>query len=228
MDHVLPFLVGTAYQLERYGVLQHSSSVSIKSLLSTDPDTADAALEGLAAESLDVSSCVLCLVLVPAHMIPTEILHFFSTVLGDIATISIFRHYWQPEKYFALIRASSVEAAVRLRGDFHGQLMSSLDCAFCLLLPVSDVAFCRRIEDLGHVLADTPAEDGVQQKVSGGDSLMDLFAVQRASSPHSRCLRERIVGLEGGASPSTRLSTPSPVAGLVRKVWPLQYHTLHR
>ena len=45
----------------------------------------------------------LCVLFVPAVMIPGELLHYFSSVLHLIKSFRIYRHYEHPEKYLAVM-----------------------------------------------------------------------------------------------------------------------------
>ncbi|KAJ1408560.1 hypothetical protein B484DRAFT_456282 [Ochromonadaceae sp. CCMP2298] len=151
MTSSLPFLVGTHHQQAaedglQCGVLELFEPVDLAALLCGDscsktnahaqsnhpPDTDTDA---------DAPSELLCLATLPAHMIPAEILHFFAACLADIFSIRIFRHHARPERYLALLRLTSCAAAGRVRGEYGGQLLSSLDKSYCCLLPVRNVSF---------------------------------------------------------------------------------------
>lgn len=81
----------------------------------------------------------LCLLDVPAHMIPKEILRFFGSNLAQISSIRIVKHTTQSDKYLAIIDVISVEAANQFVCDFSGQVLSSLEDVRCTLVPIAKI-----------------------------------------------------------------------------------------
>lgn len=83
----------------------------------------------------------LCLLDVPAHMIPKEILRFFGSSLSLISSIRIVKHSSESDRYLALLDVASPAATHTLISEFSGQMLSSLENVRCLLLLVANVSF---------------------------------------------------------------------------------------
>lgn len=91
--------------------------------------------------SLDaIKGRLLCILQVPSFMIPRGFLQFLSPSLNTIDNIIILRHYSAPEKYMALLKMESEEAARSLVRDFEGQLISSLTHTACSFSSVKRVS----------------------------------------------------------------------------------------
>jgi hypothetical protein len=100
------------------------------------------------------TTTVLCLLLVPSFMIPTEIIHFFSSSLEKINSIRIFAHRNDSEKYMAILCVNSPLLASEIIRDYNSQLLSSLDRTYCLLFPVKDILFNIAIDNNGDDFED--------------------------------------------------------------------------
>lgn len=100
-------------------------------------------LNGTAAgQPTATSECTtLCLMNVPAQMIPTDLLQYFGPNLNLISSIRIFRHAQYDNKYLAIVQLLTSEATSILLDEYNGQMLSSLDNIACILLPVKTLSF---------------------------------------------------------------------------------------
>ncbi len=108
-DKYLPFLLGVGHQIDNqeYGVVQ--------------------VIEPSKMNDLHKRSKMLCVETVPSYMIPGELLRFFATIMSQIMSIKIYRHYTNPEVYLAIVLLESHESALQMITDYNQQLMSSLE-----------------------------------------------------------------------------------------------------
>ena len=92
--------------------------------------------------SKDESSANVCMLVVPSHMIPYEMLHFItSDHRAAIASIYIFRHAFDVRgNYLALINLRTAADAKRFIDDYHNVLVSALEAFTCYVYLVESVS----------------------------------------------------------------------------------------
>lgn len=81
----------------------------------------------------------LCMLIVPPHMIPRELVLFLFPFLHAIRTVRILRHYTETNKYLAVIEAYSAEGAIQLVNELQCKEFNSLEPTRCLIFPCSEV-----------------------------------------------------------------------------------------
>jgi hypothetical protein len=160
------------------------------------------------------STDVVCLLSVPAAMIPTELLHFFRAYLSSFLCVRVFRHLAHADKYLTLIQLTSAKAAEAFIGDYSGTLLSSLDNAYCVLHPVHRVVCCGGSGQLETVFSTQPGAS----TAAAGDStenrrLLSLIpctpSLYLPASP-SACVRSGKASLVSALTLGQ--SQPDPVA----------------
>ena len=221
MEHnpkCIPFLVGAPRQIVHYGILEIYEDVDLSELLSTNQSKpSDRRSNFMAQDLTDLphsnqsqakSSLLLCMLLVPSHMIPCEILDFFGSSLDCIVSINIFRHFRSADKYMAILRLDSFTALEQIIQDHHDQLLSSLDQVHCLLYQIKSIKF----------------SDASSAKFVTEDEIFASFEHDKAVSPHSQFLYQSILGQTPPPSPSTlaKEMTLDASANLVAKLYPQQ------
>lgn len=82
----------------------------------------------------------LCLINAPPGMIPTELIQFFGSSLGHISAIRILRHTESVNDadYFAILKMKDAESCALVYREYHGQVLSSVENSYCLLLPIKE------------------------------------------------------------------------------------------
>jgi hypothetical protein len=87
------------------------------------------------------SSAAVCMLVVPSHMIPYEMLHFItSDHRAAIASIYIFRHAFDVRgNYLALINLRTAADAKKFITDYHNVLVSALEAFTCYVYLVKSV-----------------------------------------------------------------------------------------
>jgi hypothetical protein len=82
-----------------------------------------------------------CLLLLPSHMIPCDILKYFTkSYLDTILSMQILKHIDKnDDKYLALLELETKEDAVKLIRDYDQQILSSLEQIPCILYSVKTV-----------------------------------------------------------------------------------------
>ena len=136
----LPFLLGWGEL--RSGTVHLYEDIDLERILSSldDPINCITSSRGTtAAEAANTN--VVCLLNVPAFLIPGDILKFFGAYVGSMRSFKVLRHYSNPEIYMAVLEMESDEAALCIIRDFHGQLLTSLEPAMCILYPVRSVTY---------------------------------------------------------------------------------------
>jgi hypothetical protein len=91
------------------------------------------------SQSTVLSCSQLCLLNVPSHMIPFELLHFLSPRPGQIASIQVFKHLSFENKYLAVISLANCEAVTDILNFFHGQVMTTVERTVCSLFPIKSI-----------------------------------------------------------------------------------------
>lgn len=130
----------------------------------------------------------LCLLSVPSHMIPTEILRFFEPTLEQIVSVSIFRHAGDSDKYFAVLELVSAEAARIILEEYNGQVLSSLDKVCCILRPVVQVVWSQEEDSPGGPTSTDRTADAATFKGASTDPTMVVSNSNTTSADDEACI----------------------------------------
>lgn len=115
------------------GYVELSESVNIDEVLDNSDPPSSAVFPSTAEFT------TLCLLNVPPHMIPIEIIRFFNSHLSLIRSISIHRHAAASEKFFAVLHTNSFAATKTIFEEYNGQIISSVDKVHCIIYPVIQI-----------------------------------------------------------------------------------------
>jgi hypothetical protein len=163
MDYRVHFTneVGGESSSSGYGHVELLEQINVSDVLEgkEPPATSSAEFSGSA------QCTALCLLSIPSHMIPTEILRFFESHLPLVQSISIYRHAAYEDKYFGVLQLTSIAATSSIIEEYDGQVLSSVDKVRCILRPVARVVFASSNELVlssppGSSLVDTEVTDG--------------------------------------------------------------------
>lgn len=102
------------------------------------PDVVPSA--GPSAELIMADTNLVCIVNVPAFLIPGDILKFFASYVAKMRVFNVYRHYSSPEVYLAVLEMESSVAANDIIRDFHGQQLTSLEPTVCIMLAVKSIS----------------------------------------------------------------------------------------
>ena len=82
----------------------------------------------------------LCLMNAPPSMIPTELIQFFGPRLSHISAIRVLRYPTSIHgaDYLAVLTMKDADSCALVRREFHGQVLSSAEKSFCILMPVKN------------------------------------------------------------------------------------------
>jgi hypothetical protein len=118
------------------------------------------------------NSTTICLLEVPAFMIPRDILMFFGAAVQDFVSFKVLRRFSCPGKYAALLQLRSVDCARALLRDYHGQPLCSLEPTTCWLHAVRDLSEpCTTGDGDGGSTIGSNSGSGSGQKISAEDIL---------------------------------------------------------
>lgn len=107
-------------------------------------------------ELLEYDTRVVCLLVAPAFMIPTDIIHFFAGSSSDIVSMRILQHYGS-ESYLMVIQLVSIHSAKQLIQHYSGQQLTSLgsEPTVSILYPIRDIIISNPRDllnsDLNHI-----------------------------------------------------------------------------
>jgi hypothetical protein len=129
------------------GVIELSAEVPLSSMLQnqppSDPSARLQAQPYVEAESVmkhdDIYSRIVCLIMIPSFMIPTDIIHYFAGSLHEILSMRILRHDVDELQYLGLLLLSSSTGATALIEHYHGKPLSSFDPTLCQLYRIEEV-----------------------------------------------------------------------------------------
>ena len=144
--------------------------------------TAPAAAADNELQQEQSNSRTICLLEVPAFMIPKDILMFFGTAVQDFVSFKVLRRFSCPGKYAALLQLRSVDCARALLRDYHGQPLCSLEPTTCWLHAVRDLT--------------EPSGTGDRDGDSGSSSCRDQ-KISTEEIPHGTGMERLLVDLGG-------------------------------
>jgi hypothetical protein len=151
---------------------------------------------------------LLCMLLVPPHMLPRELVVFLYPFINNLRQVWILRHYVEPSRFLAVIDCLHMAAAKILLSALQGTEFNSFEPTRVLLLPCKQLNF---LHDPSHP-EPAPGE--------GGDSVLTCAVCLEpfdAANPqslvfncnhmfHFACVRN----LEGPTCPVCRFTHDSP------------------
>ena len=160
-----------------------------------------------------VSGTKVCLVMLPSHMIPCDILRYFTKpYLDKILSMQILRHIApHVDKYLALIELDNEDSANELISDFNGQPLCALEEVQCILYSVKSVQLSTADDRNSQVEYDhRDSTAGIHRTTSSGSiSLEHSSSVGRflSLSPTSSTQKQSVRSLSlSPASSSIPLS----------------------
>lgn len=124
------------------GVIEFHEELPVQSVLSQShnpiPSHSVIPLYHANTNSRIVKGTRICLLLLPSHMIPCDILKYITKeYLDKILSIQILHHIGiNDDKYLALLEVEDESSAVELIRDFNNQPLSSLEQILCVLYSV--------------------------------------------------------------------------------------------
>ena len=107
-------------------------------------------------------SLTLCLIEVPAFMIPKDILIYFGSAIENVISCQVLQRLNNPGKYVALLKMRTTEDAQCLVRDYHGQSLCSLEPTTCWLYEVVEASNC---DDDGNENVDSTSSKSGSTKL---------------------------------------------------------------
>lgn len=148
-DKVQPILLGNPnHRQNNVGYIQVHGTDSSSSR-SSSPDSRISWHQNL-------SERIICILDLPAYLIPGRLISFFKPSLDAVESISVFASKDRNEKYTTIIIAKSENGANQLFEDFNGVRFSSFDQSCC---------FMHRVERFG-VSANSWDDSNAQQFIN--------------------------------------------------------------
>jgi hypothetical protein len=129
----------TSSNEEIVGILELFDSVNLEELFGGTGSGTVSEPTYTKSQSTVLSCSQLCLLNVPSHMIPSELLHFLSPRPGQIASIQVFKHLSFENKYLAVISLANCEAVTDILNFFDGQVMTTVEGTVCSLFPIKSI-----------------------------------------------------------------------------------------
>ena len=160
-----------------------------------------------------VSGTKVCLLILPSHMIPCDILRYFTRpFLDKILSMQILRHIApHVDKYLALIELDNENSANELISDFNGQPLCTLEEVNCILYSVKSVSLSTADDSNCHTEYDhRDSAAGIHRSTSSGSvSKEHSSAVARflTLSPPSSIRKQTTRSLSLSSVPS--IASPS-------------------
>ena len=160
-----------------------------------------------------VSGTKVCLLILPSHMIPCDILRYFTRpFLDKILSMQILRHIApHVDKYLALIELDSEKSANELICDFNGQPLCTLEEVNCIIYSVKSVQLSTADDSNSHVEYDhRDSAIGTHRSTSSGSISMEHPSVVTrflTLSPPSSVRKQTTRSLSLSSVPS--LTSPS-------------------